>query len=281
MSGRDGGYVDVDGGRLHYREQGSGDRTILWVHGLPLDGSTWQAQIDHFDGWRNVAIDLRGYGRSSKLPAGIDDVTALYVDDFTYVLDALHIDRATVVGHASGGHGVLRFAALCPERVERAIVINASPRFRRGDDWPWGFEDADLDALRAVYDDDGLDAFIDALLAPVFRESISHGPPDLLDTYRALAVDAGADTLFGFFDSISFDDDRALLGDIEAPTLVITGLLDAEVPPPVGLYLRSEIPRATLVEIPDADHFLFATRPSLTNELITAFLRHSSDGGPR
>lgn len=268
-----GRFVDVDRGRLHYREQGSGDAVIVWVHGLPLDGSTWQAQLDHFSGYRNIAIDLRGYGGSSKLPPGAKGVTALYVDDLTRLLDHLDIARANIVGHASGGHGVLRFAAQRPDRVDRVVVINASPKFRRGGDWPWGFDEAAIEGLRAVYQDGGLSGFIDALFAPAFKESVAKAPPSLLEGYRALATRAGAETLFAFFDDIAFDDDRGYLGDIRAPTLLMTGLLDDEVPPPVGAFMREAIPRAALIEIPDADHFLFATRPDLTNMLIEAFLR--------
>lgn len=268
-----GQFVDVDRGRLHYREQGSGDATIVWVHGLPLDGSTWQAQLDHFSGHRNLAIDLRGYGASSKLPPGATDITALYVDDLTRLLDLLGIASATIVGHASGGHGVLRFAAQQPDRVERVVVINASPKFRRSDDWAWGFDDAAIESFREIYRRGGLSGFIDFLLASTFKESTREAPASLLETYKALATHAGADTLFAFFDHIALDDDRRYLGDIRAPTLLMTGLLDKEVPPPVGAFMRAAIPRAALIEIPDADHFLFATRPNLTNTLIEAFLR--------
>jgi non-heme chloroperoxidase len=268
-----GHFVEVDRGRLHYRDQGSGTDTIVWVHGLPLDGSTWQAQVDHFSGYRNISIDLRGYGGSSKLPPGTEDVTALYVDDLKRLLDHLGIARATIVGHASGGHGVLRFAAQQADRVDRIVVINASPKFRKGDDWPWGFDDAAMESFREIYRQGGLPGFIDFLLAPTFKESVSEAPASLLETYKALAAMAGAETLFAFFDRIALDDDRHRLGEIRAPTLLMTGLLDREVPRPVGAFMRAAIPRAALIEIPDADHFLFATRPGLTNTLIEAFLR--------
>jgi pimeloyl-ACP methyl ester carboxylesterase len=275
VSAEPGHFVEVDQGRIFYRDHGDGDTVIVWVHGLPLDGSTWRAQIDHFGDCRNIAIDLRGYGRSSKLPPDASDVTAIYVDDLTRLLDHLGVGRVVIVGHASGGHGVLRFASARPERVARVVVINASPMFRKGDDWPWGFDEAAIASFRAIYDRDGLEGFIDFLLAPTFKESVSAAPPSLLAEYKALAVEAGKETLFAFFDKISCDDDRPYLKDIKAPTLLLTGLLDNEVPPPVGLYMRNTIPRAMLVEVPDADHFMFATRPLLTNALIASFLRQS------
>ena len=273
-------FVDVDGGRLHYRDDGAGETTIVWVHGLPLDGTTWQAQVEHFDGCRNIAIDLRGYGLSSKLPPDADDVTAIYVDDLVRLLDHVGLHRVVIVGHASGGHGVLRFAALHPERVKRVVVINASPKFRQGDGWPWGFDEAAMERLLAIYNNEGLEAFVDVIISPdeVFKEASAETTASLLQTYRKMAMDAGAETLLAFFNKISLDDDRALLQKIEAPTLLISGLLDNEVPPDVGLYMRNAIKRAALVELPDSDHFVYATRPRLTNAVIQAFLGQNFEG---
>ena len=274
------GFVDVEGGRLHYRDTGAGETTIVWVHGLPLDGSTWQAQVDHFDGYRNIAIDLRGYGLSSKLPPDAGGVTAIYVDDLIRLLDHLGLRRVVIVGHASGGHGVLRFAALHPERVARVIVINASPKFRQSDDWPWGFDDAAMERLLAIYNDQGLEAFIDVIISPdeVFKAAHPEIAHSFVQSYREMAMDAGAETLLAFFNDISLDDDRPLLKEIEAPTLLISGMLDNEVPPDVGLYLRNAIARATLVELSDSDHFVYATRPRLTNGVIEAFLEQQLEG---
>jgi pimeloyl-ACP methyl ester carboxylesterase len=83
---------------------------------------------------------------------------------------------------------------------------------------------------------------------------------------------AGTDTLMGFFDGISRDDDRPLLSWIATPTLVVTSGIGREVPSAVGLYLREHIAESWLVEIAGADHFLFATRPRLVNMLLAQFL---------
>ena len=80
---------------------------------MPLNGRSWYAQVDHFRRrFRNVTIDLRGYGKSSKLPAGVSGVTDLYVADFKALINYLVLDRPVMVAHASGAHGALRFAAL-------------------------------------------------------------------------------------------------------------------------------------------------------------------------
>jgi non-heme chloroperoxidase len=87
-----------------------------------------------------------------------------------------------------------------------------------------------------------------------------------------MSLDAGVDTLLGFVEGISLDDDRELLPRIEAQTLILSSTAGLEVPGGVGLYLRDQIPRAHLAELPGADHFAFATRPALVNLLIEQIL---------
>jgi non-heme chloroperoxidase len=88
----------------------------------------------------------------------------------------------------------------------------------------------------------------------------------------AMSRTAGTDTLMGFFEGIARDDDRHLLGSVATPTLAVTSGLGREVPSDVGLYLRGHIAESWLVELPGADHFVFATRPRLVNELLAQFL---------
>jgi len=86
-----------------------------------------------------------------------------------------------------------------------------------------------------------------------------------------MSYNAGANTLLGFFNHISRDDDRHLVPQICAYAL-ITGSMSQEVPSQSAVYLRQEIKDARMVEIPDADHFAFITRPVVVNALIEGFL---------
>jgi alpha-beta hydrolase superfamily lysophospholipase len=119
------GYITVDRGRLNYSDVGRGPRTIVWIHGLPLNGDAWRAQVDHFSAiYRNVSIDLRGYGRSSSIPDRVTNVTDLYVADLRQLFESLHIERAIVVGFASGGHVAIRFSTT-PKVVFQPAKLNA------------------------------------------------------------------------------------------------------------------------------------------------------------
>lgn len=88
-----------------------------------------------------------------------------------------------------------------------------------------------------------------------------------------MSLNAGVRTLLGFFEGISHDDDRHLLPRITTPTLLIASTAGQEVPSDVALYLREHIPRARLAELPGVDHFAFATRPALVNQLVEQVVR--------
>ncbi len=270
----------VEGGTLAWWEQGRGDDTIVWLHGLPLDSRSWELQRRHFAPLcRNVFLDLRGYGRSTALP-DTEDVTCLYCRDLLALLDALRLRVVTLIGFASAGHVALRFAALHRDRVGKLVAINASPCFRAGEDWPWGF-DADGIARFARLLESGVASATDAILDPrrVFRDVGQAEAEELVAFFRPMSLLAGADTLRGFFDGIAGDDDRALLKGIGCPTLLIASVLGQEVPAEVALFMRRNLLRARLVEIAGADHFAFATRPDLVNGVIEDFWRTPATRG--
>ena len=182
-----------------------------------------------------------------------------------------------VVGFASAGHVSFRLAAELGSRISRLITINGSPKFRRGSDWPWGFTDAGIAHFTDALDSNGIEGITDAVLDPhlVFRDLSHSDALRLAAWFRPMSLQAGGNTVRGFFDIMSRDDDRHFLPQIKAETLVITGLLGQEVPSQVGLYVREHIPNAKLVELAGADHFAFATRAPIINGLIEDFVFRS------
>ena len=115
-------YVDADAGQVHVRLTGEGPRTLLLVHWTPLSGRMYESVALHFAaaGWRVVAPDLLGYGRSDPRP--IDWSMAKWADSLAQVLDALGIERAAVLGGHNGASIALELAIARPERIERLIV---------------------------------------------------------------------------------------------------------------------------------------------------------------
>jgi non-heme chloroperoxidase len=196
----------VDDAAIAFREEGCGDQTIIWVHGLPLDSRSWAAQRRHFArGYHNVYMDLRGSGASSKLPADVQDVTQLSCNDIKALMDHLSLQKAHLVGFASAGHVGLRFAAQNPERMLKLVAFNATPRFRQGEDWGWGFSDEGIAAFTKAAADGGIKGLTAAVLDPelVFRDLPLGDEQRVIAWFQEMSYNAGTSTLLGFFNHIS------------------------------------------------------------------------------
>jgi pimeloyl-ACP methyl ester carboxylesterase len=265
-------------GVLAYRQSGlQNGEPLIWIHGLPLDSRSWAAQYDRFsESFRNIWVDLRGYGASSKIPPTITDVTQLYCDDLLALMDHLNMPRANIIGFASAGHVSLRFAAQNPQCVKSLVLLNASPRFKRNStDYPFGFSDEQITQhFLSVANDGGIEALTNAVLDPalVFQDLSIDDAGKVKSWLRNMSYNAGLATLRGFFEHMVNDDDRDLVSMIQAPTLLLSSSLGKEVPAQSALFLREHLQNSKLVEIPNADHFFQITRPVVVNDLISAFL---------
>ncbi|MFD4872565.1 alpha/beta fold hydrolase [Streptomyces sp. NPDC058420] len=201
-------------------------------------------------------------------------VTDLYVADLAALVQHLRLAAPLLVGFASAGHVARRVAAQDPDLVGRLAVINGSPKFRRSDDWPYGFDAQGIAHFVDAAAEGGIEGVTDAVLDPevVFADVDAARAARLGSKFREMSRTAGVRTLLGFFEDISLDDDRALIPAIEAPTLLMASTIGQEVPTAASLYLRTTNARARLAELPGADHFAFATRPDLVDNLLDSFV---------
>tara|TARA_R110000868_G_scaffold8205_3_gene42438 strand:- start:28612 stop:29460 length:849 start_codon:yes stop_codon:yes gene_type:complete len=270
-------FIDVDKGRLFYQMAGEGERDIVWVHGLPLNSNSWYAQVEHFKpNFRNIAIDLRGYGQSSEIPNDTPSVTDLYVADLLTLFNTLKLNKPILVGFASGGHATLKFAAAHGDLISQLVLINASPCFMKQKNWDWGFDKAALDAFIAKLNAaDTLEQLSDIILTSAMRDVSGKQKQALTAWFNTMLASAKKETLLSFFNNIAYDDDRSLLKDITTATLIICSRLDKEVPTAVAMYLRENMPNAQLFELNDIDHFGFATQSALVNQVIEQFIQPS------
>lgn len=270
-------YLPVADGTIHYCMSGHdhGQQPIIWVHGLPLDESSWYAQKIYFDAhYRNICFDMRGYGKSSRLPQPIKNVTDIYVADLVALCEHLNLDKPIVVGFASGGHGTLRFAAQHPDRLSQLILINGSPKFMKGDNWPFGFT---VEALEKTIKQIDATTSNDEIASIIFdcsmQEACTKEVAAIKKWFTSMLNDHSRETIKAFFTDIAYDDDRELIKNITVPTLILSGYLDKEVPSATAHYMRQAIPNSQLVELNGTDQFSFATQSHLVNQLIAQFIK--------
>src|SRR5262245_18465429 len=116
-----------DGAQIFYKDWGSG-QPVVFSHGWPLSSDAWDAQMLFLGmrGYRVIAHDRRGHGRSSQTWQGNDMVT--YADDLAELIEQLDVDDAVLVGHSTGGGEVARYIGRHGTgRVVKAVLLGAVP----------------------------------------------------------------------------------------------------------------------------------------------------------
>lgn len=123
-----GSFVTVNGLKLHYLDYGTaGKSALLCIHGLTGNAHNFDALAPHLvGGYRVLALDVRGRGESEWGPA-VDYTPQVYMRDLTGFLDAIGIDRVTLIGTSMGGTIATLFAGGHPGRVERLILNDTGP----------------------------------------------------------------------------------------------------------------------------------------------------------
>lgn len=261
---------------LYYEDHGSG-RPVVLIHGWPLSGRSWEAQVPALveAGHRVITYDRRGFGKSSQPWDGYDYDT--FTEDLHQLLVHLDVTDATLVGFSMGGGEVVRYAAKHGDngRVSRIVLAGAVPPYLyKSDDNPdGGLDDATIEAFENGVKADRL-AFLEDFTTNFFS---ANGKLEVSEDQRlyAKAIAAGASPK-GTLDCIAAFGRTDLRGDVAAitlPTLVIHGDADAIVPFEVsGKRSAEAISGSELVVVEGGPHAINATHPEEFNRALLEFL---------
>lgn len=264
---------ELGGESLHYVDEGSGPALVL-VHGFAGSTFSWRGAIPLLArAFRVVALDLPGFGRSSR-DSTLDFSHEAHARRVVRLLDTLGIARATLVGHSMGGAIAQRVAVNFPERVERLVLVAAvdasvpepwrAPAGRRGT-----ARDAGLRVLQNV----------PPLLTWMSRRGMqgivhdrTHVTGEVVQGYVGPLLLPGTDRCLVKMMRDTTTDPPLDLGRIEAPTLVLSGASDTAVAPEVGDGLAAKIPGARHVVLAQCGHLLPEERPEAFVEEVVAFV---------
>ena len=262
---------------LHHQDVGAG-RPVVLIHGWPLSGRSWEAQVGPLveAGHRVITYDRRGFGDSSQPWNGYDYDT--FTADLQALLEHLDLRDVALVGFSMGGGEVVRHLATHgTERVSRAVLAAAVPPYLyRSDDNPdGGLDDATIEQFQQGVVTDRL-AFLDGFTTTFF--SAGDRGLQVSEQQRQYALHiAEAASPKGTLDCItafSRTDFRGDVAGITVPTLVVHGDSDAIVPFEVsGKRSHELIPDSELVVIEGGPHGLNASHPEQFNEALIRFLR--------
>lgn len=256
--------ITANGITLHYVDEGRGD-PIVFLHGLGSCGEDWMLQTLFFaGGFRVIAPDLRGHGRSGK-PRGAYSA-ALFASDVVALLDALSIDRAHVVGLSLGGMVAQQVAIDFPRRVRSLSLTNTFAHLLSG---------SVIDLARLVRR--GLISLALPLERSAPRVAAELFPYPHQAELRRLTVQrlAGNEPAAyrASIAAIRRFDSRRDLGRIASPTLVVSGDRDRTVPRSRQRELACGIRGARWEIVRDSGHATPIDQADVYNALLAAFLR--------
>jgi non-heme chloroperoxidase len=262
---------------LHYEDHGAG-RPVVLIHGWPLSGRSWEGQVpalvDH--GYRVIAYDRRGFGRSSQPWAGYDYDTL--AADLDTLLRELDLREAALVGFSMGGGEVARYLGTRGTgRVAQAVLAAAAtPYLYRTEGNPDGMvDDATIAGMEAAVRDDRLRVVDEVFMREWFRAG---DRTDLVSGaqrayHRDIAALASPKGTLDCIAAYSRTDFRGDLARIRVPALVIHGDSDALVPFEVsGRRSHEAIAGSRLVLVEGAPHGLNVSHREQFNQALLDFL---------
>ncbi len=257
-------YVKTPGGELHYTvKQGpvQGPNLVL-VHGAGGSRLHWPAELRRIAELTVYTLDLPGHGRSEgdgcKTIAG-------YTAAVVSFLDGVQINEAVVAGHSMGGAIAQTLTLQHRDRISKLVLIGTGARLRVSpailEGIPSNFEEA-VDFITEYAWSPGTDPAVKELGREALRE-------------------AGAKVVLGCFLACHHFDVMENLADIEVPTLVINGTLDALTPLKYAQFLAEKIPDARLVTVSGAGHMVMLERPKEVVQAIREFVTAGLPSNPQ
>jgi non-heme chloroperoxidase len=269
----------ADGVQLYYKDWGPKDGPVVtFSHGWPLSSDSWESQMLFLasEGYRVVAHDRRGHGRSSQPWEGND--MDHYADDLAAVIDALDLQDVTLVGFSTGGGEVARYIGRHGTgRVKKAVLVSAvPPMMLKTADNPGGLPLEVFDGIRKASLEDRAQLYLDLASGPFygFNRPGAKVSPGLIDNWRAQGMQAGHKNTYDSIAAFSATDFREDLKKFDVPTLVIHGDDDQIVPLDIsGKASAAQIKDAKLIVYSGAPHGLTDTHKARFNQDLLDFLR--------
>jgi non-heme chloroperoxidase len=215
-----------DGTSLYYKDWGAG-KPVVFSHGWPLSSASWEAQMLHLAerGFRCIAHDRRGHGRSSQPWAGNDMDT--YADDLATVIETLDLEGVTLVGFSTGGGEVARYIGRHgTKRVAKAALVSAIPPLMlKTANNPLGTPMEVFDGLRSGSLVDRSQLYRDLASGPFFNFNRpgAKRSQGMIDSFWLQGMQAGHKNTYDCIKAFSETDLTEDLKKFDVPTLVVHG----------------------------------------------------------
>jgi non-heme chloroperoxidase len=266
-----------DGAQIYYKDWGLG-QPVVFSHGWPLTSDSWESQMLFLasNGYRCIAHDRRGYGRSSQPWNGNDMNT--YADDLAVLMDALDLKNVFLVGFSAGGGEAARYIGRHGrKRLAKVALISAVPPLMlKTATNPAGLPMEVFDGIRASSIADRSQFYKDLSSGPFFGfnrkgAKISQG---MIDWFWLQGMQAGHKNAFDCIKAFSETDFTDDLKKFDLPTLIIHGDDDQIVPIDAAALASSKLVKNSILKVyPGAPHGLILTHKKQLNADLLDFLK--------
>lgn len=259
--------LDLDGGRLSYRDSGGEGTPVLLVHGFPFTSELWDPQFTALGKkFRLIAPDLRGYGRSTSTTDPSSYSMRLFADDLRALLAHLEVERVVLGGLSMGGYIAFEFLRLAPSSVHALVLADTRPdpdssevRARR---------EAQQEQVAAA----GGGSLVDPMTQALLSDETRRERPQVVAALEALMAQEDAAWIGGLEAMKGRIDSTPDLGGISVPTLILVGEHDSLAPPEVARGMSERITGSRLVVIEGAGHVSNLEAPEAFNAALESFL---------
>ena len=257
--------IKINGADIYYEIHGHGPETMLFSHGLLMNGKMFKAQVDYFKAtYKCVIYDHRGQGQSEVTENGYD-MESIYLDGVE-LINQLGLGPCHMVGLSMGGFVAMRIAARKPELLKSLILLETSAEPEPNK--------IKYSLLRTVTKLLGVSAVVNKVMPILFGNTFLTDPQrkDLVHEWRNEIL-ANKKTITKAVKGV-IDREGVLneLGNVHAPTLVIVGDEDVATPAEKSKNIKLKIPQARLAIIKGAGHSSSIEEPLQVIDVIEVFL---------
>lgn len=266
-----------DGAEIYYKDWGTGP-PVVFSHGWPLTADSWEGQMLFLasNGYRCIAHDRRGHGRSSQTWTGNDMDT--YAGDLSQLIEILKLQGAVLVGFSAGGGEVARYIGLHGTKrlAKVALIAAVTPLMLKTAENPGGLPIEVFDGLRLSSIGDRSQFYMDLAGGPFFGANrpgakVSQG---MIDTFWHQGVMAGHRNAYECIKAFSETDFSEDLKKFDVPTLIVHGDYDQIVPIGASALRAAKLVKNAILKVyAGAPHGLIQTHKSQVSADLLEFLK--------
>jgi pimeloyl-ACP methyl ester carboxylesterase len=252
--------------KLHYQMAGEGQPFII-IHGLFGSADNWRSMAKFFSRFYQViSVDLRNHGRS---PHSEEQDFSLMAEDIAELCDDLKLDRVHVLGHSLGGKVAMQFAAMQPERINKLVIVDISPRQYFSQHTPLMDAMMALDLAQYTTRAEVDEALSDEIQDKAVRQFLLM---NLVTDERGLFWRINLPALKANYQQLMAPVCEGI--ELNMPSLFVYGAQSDYVSADDRALIEQQFPEALLQPIDKAGHWVQAERPQQFKQVVEEFLRH-------